>query len=956
MPNILSRIHLSSLCQRFLLASGLVGGGALLAAAGLAMRAPESVLEEFTLAPRNEATQPENVAEMVGWYARYRPAKAGAEREIKAQSPFAAFALEPGLSVHPAVPADGFEAIYTCDVKLESAGKYRFGAELEGGTLQIAVVGGKLTEPVTLKFGPTPAAGRYTNWLELPAGTVTLQYSFTRSGDARTRMRAMWEKQGFGSAGFRAEPIPVTSARVPEKASEFVSAAHSVDRGRVLLSELGCVHCHALGEKPHVHDGKIMLDPLAPVPHRAAPSLDAVGTRASPEWITRWITDPTSIKKHAAMPAMFSGPDASKSAESLTHFLVSIAPAYTTESVATEPAGLALAQKTYQTLGCVACHGAKPGTEAAAIPLTGLAGKWNPSELAAFLLDPRKARPSGRMPSLNLTKQEADLLATHLVSSWGEPKTPTAPFVVDPQKAKMGRIMFSMKCASCHVVSDGAGGVISSPTKAKTLNELAGGGCLDPKGTGKAPRYDLTDGDRAALVAAIAELKKWTVKGGELAAAPMDRAHLTIDALSCRNCHEVHGEGGLAPEIDKFFTTLGEADLGEEGRVPPRLNGTGTKLTTSWMHEVFERAGRARPYMGARMPQFGEEHVGQFPESLAMIEGVWPSTDKLEPQTSDEMVQGGRKLAGINGLNCISCHVVGNNAPAGSPGPDITMFASRLRYEWWVDYVHAPSRYKPGTKMPSFYENGVGAVSDVFGGDSVKQADALWAYFNLGEFMPAPEGLTKSDGYVIKVGTRPVVMRMFMKDAGSRGIAVGYPESLGSIHFAFDAEQVRLSDAWQGAFLNASGAWAGRGGNTAGGQGSIVWTAPPGPALVFGAEPKQWPTLTGRDGGYRFRGYRLDEKGVPTFDYEATLTGKIAVQISERFEPTADKRIKRTFTVTGLPDGQRIWLRQGKSATENASILNVAEVRTSGANDDTLLGVTPKTAGQPVSFSVTSKP
>ncbi|MBC7770903.1 MAG: cytochrome c, partial [Pyrinomonadaceae bacterium] len=629
MPNILTQTFTSSICQRVVLLSGLALGATLLAASGLVMGVASEETNEFGTAEtgtgfsvEHPSRQPAQADELVGWYARYRPSKAGVDKEVKTHAPYAAMALEPGQSVHPSIPADSLEAIYTCDINIESAGKYRFGAEVEGGSLQIAVLGGKMAEPMTLKFGPTPPAGRYTNWIDLSAGTVTLQYTFQRNGPVKTRLRAMWEKQGFGSAGFRPEPIPVSSSRVPEKAADAVNAAIGVDRGRVLLSELGCVHCHSVGEKPHTHDGKTVLDPFSPVLHRAAPLLEEVGTRASAQWITNWVTDPSSIKRHAKMPAVFTGADAAKFADSITHFLVSLSPGHTVESVATEPLGLALAQKTYQTLGCVACHGEKPGVEDAPVPLTGLAGKWNPSELSAFLLDPRKARPEGRMPSLNLTRQEADLLATHLVSSWGEAKAPAAPFVVDQNKVQMGKMVFAMKCASCHTLSDGKGGVIQSTSKARSLMDLGSGGCLNANAGGSAPRYDLVESDRAALTSAITAIKKWATgagagKAGVLAAAPMDKAHLTIDALSCRNCHVVHGSGGLAPAIDKFFTTLGEADMGEEGRVPPRLNGTGTKLTTSWMHDVFEHAGRARPYMGARMPQFGEENVGMLPEALA---------------------------------------------------------------------------------------------------------------------------------------------------------------------------------------------------------------------------------------------------------------------------------------------------------------------------------------------------
>jgi len=932
----------------------------LLAAVGLTPAESSSIENvSFASTVNQRANPPDAPAGVPGWYARYSPGTTAAVKEIKTQAPYAAFALEKGQSTHPGATAKDLQATFDADVTLDAAGKYRFGAEVEGGSLQITVLGERMAAPITLKLSTTPAGGRFTNWIDLPAGKVSVQYQFKRTGDARARLRSLWQRQGFGKTGFRVEPIPPTLAKVPDQTAGAVREAQKADHGRVLLSELGCVHCHTM-EAEHRHNaGAPAANPLEPFVHSPAPSLQNIGSRASPYWLTKWMADPQGEKPGCGMPGVLRGKDMGTDAESITHFLVSLSPGFQREAVATEPAGLALAKKTYQSLGCVACHGAEPGVKTAPIPLTGLAGKWNPSELSQFLMDPRKVRESGRMPSLNLNKQEADLLATHLITSFGESKAPTTPFTVDAAKATAGRAAFAARgCASCHSVTDAKGVAVESEVHAAPLAALGTGGCLDPKGTPKAPKYTLASSDREAITLALAQIKSWTGgKGvGTLAASPIDKAHLTIDQLSCRNCHEVHGVGGVSDSVNEFFTTIGEADLGDEGRLPPRLLGTGAKLTTAWMHQVLEDAGRARPYMASRMPQFGAEHVGFLSEQLAAIEGVWPNSDATEPESNDEMVQNGRTLAGVNGLNCISCHLVGDNAPAGTPGPDMQMFGARIRYEWWMNYVHAPSRYKPGTKMPSFYENGPGTVTSIYGGDSVKQADALWSYFNLGEFMPAPEGLTKPEGFVIKVGARPVIMRSFLKEAGSRGIAVGFPETMGGLHFAFDAERVRLVDAWQGSFLNASGAWAGRGGNVTGGQGSAYWTAPAGPSIVIGAQPKEWPTQSGRDAGYRFKGYRLDENGFPTFEYDVTLADKKVVRVAERFEPLADKRIKRTFEIRGVPSGSQIWLRAGRGAIENTSIMNVAEVKTTGKDDDQVVSVSATAANQPISFSVTIKP
>jgi len=949
-------------------AAGLAAAAGVMAAIGFAPRSElatgfieglsERIPAELPLAA---IAQAEN-GEIPGWFARYA-GSGGGSNEIKTHAPYAAFALEAGQSVHPGVPAAGLTATFDAEVTTDAAGKYRFGAEVEGGTVQIKILGERMTAPITVRSGPTQAAAgpKFSEWIDLPVGKVTLQFQFKRAGNQKARLRSMWERQGFGRAGFRSEPIPPTSATVPSGVRSEVESAMSSDRGRVLLGELGCVHCHNTSDAD-MHPGHMaeLASSFATIPHWAAPNLQEVGKRASPYWITKWMADPQGEKPGCGMPAVLRGKDMGTDAENITHFLVSLSPGgFETESVANEPAGLDLAKHTYQSVGCVACHGATPGQKDAPIPLTGLSGKWNPSELAEFLLDPRKDRPSGRMPSLVLNRQEADLIATHLISTFGESSAPKNPFKVDQAKADAGRTAFAARgCASCHSVKDSKGVVVEPLVKANPLASLGTGGCLDPKGTPKAPKYQLTEADRKALTAAIGDLKSWMGGKGAagLAASNFADAQLAVSALSCRNCHVAYGTGGLSADADKLFRTIGEADLGEEGRVPPRLTSPGMKLTTQWLHEVLENAGRARPYMAARMPQFGARNVSHIAEGFGLIEGVWPNSAVGEPPSDDDTVQAGRKLAGITGLNCISCHVVGDNAPAGTPGPDMTMFASRLRYEWWMDYVHAPGRFKPGTRMPAFYENGTGTVTAVYGGDSIKQTNALWSYFNLGQFMPVPEGIAKPEGFVIKVGSRPMVMRSFMRDAGSRGIAVGFPDALGGIHFSFDAAKVRLVEAWQGTFLNASGAWAGRGGNVTGGQGSEVWEAPAGPAVVIApTEPKEWPRTVGKDAGYSFKGYRLDERGFPTFEYEVTASDDSKVQVAERFESTPEKKIKRTFEFTGLKDGAKAFVHAGKGFEEAAAGSSGSTVTTSKTGDDTVVSVV-GAAGKPVSVSMTIKP
>src|SRR5262249_6169169 len=176
-------------------------------------------------------------------------------------------------------------------------------------------------------------------------------------------------------------------------------------------------------------------------------------------------------------------------------------------------------------------------------------------------------------------------------------------------------------------------------------------------------------------------------------------------------------------------------------------------------------------------------------ENSAAAAGSAPGIDREAPAIA------GRQLAGSNGLNCITCHSFGARPSAGTPGLDFLQFAKRLRREFWERYALAPARFKPETRMPSYFPDGKSALTTLFDGRATRQIDALWAWFERCERMPAPDGVPTGERMILAVGDRPKVFRTFLERAGSRGIAVGNPSGL---HFAFDAERIQLVEAWQG--------------------------------------------------------------------------------------------------------------------------------------------------------------
>lgn len=883
----------------------------------------------------DQPTTPPAVEETLsGWYAVYT----GGETVVKSHAASASFALPPGATIDPQIAPSGFVAEYSTEIRVNDPGKYRFGAEVEGGSALITVFDAKSG----VKLGSVSAdasvkaTSANTPFLPLAKGGIQVVVKFSRRGDAAARLRTVWEMESIRDQGFRSEAVPIAATKVPKFGRIAAEAAKLTRRGRTLLGELGCTSCHAGA------DGK---SSNSAVQVRQAPLLGEIGRRARPDWLLKWVLDPQALKPGSHMPDVLGdSPKDKADAEAIVQYLVAphLASA-STDPAANEQDVIAQGRYYFHSVGCVACHGPLESPAAAFIYEQGLskklpeykgfaaygdlAGKWRPAALSEFLQDPSRVHPGGRMPNMNLSTAEADLIATYLVNKFSEANEP-ATFKADVSKIETGKAAFAARgCADCHQIGHNLPSVAST-LKTKALPGLtAGKGCLDPKST-TSPRYTLSDADRAALAAAVIPASK-----AQAAPAPIDASHRQIEGLSCLACHVKDDEGGPAKQINAYFRTLNETELGDEGRLPPNLTGVGFKLTTSWLKTVLTQHGQARPYMGVRMPQFGEAHVAPMVASFAAEAGIWPNADRTEPKPSDEVAAAGRKLVGDSALNCISCHVFGDYPAAGTPGPNITTFSERLRYDWWRVYIMNPHRFKVGTRMPNFYLAGIGAVKDVLDGDPEKQADAMWAYFNLGDFAPVPSGINTGDGMTVLVGDRPMVLRTFLKDAGSRGIAVGFPSGL---HFAFDAGESRLVDAWRGGFIDASGAWAGRGGNVSDEKGTMQWKAPAGPALIpeLGTGALGWPKVTSSKTTGKFKGYALDKQGVPTFMY--TIGSAV---IRERFEPGSESDVlfRRSFGVemaanTGIA---KLFVNAGKGKVSIADQQNCKAIERAGDDGST---------------------
>ena len=485
-------------------------------------------------------------------------------------------------------------------------------------------------------------------------------------------------------------------------------------------------------------------------------------------------------------------------------------------------------------------------------------------------------------------------------------------FVLDASKVEKGRELFaSLGCAACHDRKDG-GRQIQSNLEAPALASLnVGKGCLSGSAQG-IPNFDLTSVQSEALAAAISV--------DPPAAAPtadMSLVH-TMKSLNCYSCHQRNGIGGAESDRNRVFVST-IPEMGDEGRLPPPLDGVGDKLRADWIENVIGKGNKSRPYMKTYMPRFGDSHGKQLAKHFASLDQRTEAeiTETNEPNSKVAAI--GRRMVGKKGLACISCHTFGKFKSTGIQAIALDTMAKRIREDWFHRYLPDPQRYRPGTRMPTGFPEGKSTVQDIYDGDQAKQLTAMWAFLEKGVKGGVPEGIV-AGAMELKPDDKPVIYRNFISGVSPRGIAIGYPEKA---NLCWDADRMSLSLLWQDRFIDAAKHWVGRGQGTQDPLGGgVLKFEPSSPIAQLETTDSAWPDEPPRERGYQFLGYRLDEQGRPTFRYRTD-----SLEIADKPVPVLGELVshfKREIRVTPLAVAKvagNVYFRAavGKSITKDDS-------------------------------------
>ncbi|MBI1371287.1 MAG: c-type cytochrome [Phycisphaera sp.] len=666
-----------------------------------------------------------------------------------------------------------------------------------------------------------------------------------------------------------------------------------IQTGALLWNELRCGACHAGPD-------------VTPIAMRSAPDLSEVGARVAPDYLQRFIANPSSTHAGTMMPDVLASQSPERRAEiatAITHYLVQRSTrGFHADAVAERD--IAAGRALFHDIGCVACHSPRDenGREAMAessVTLSQVSAKYSVDSLSAFLFQPTRVRPSGRMPDMKLTKDESRAIAGYLIGANG---THAAALAVQGDLATLGRRYFQQfNCTACHAI-DGT----AAPAQAKARDALASeSGCLSDK-PGAAPRFHLSDEQRLALREFIAA-KSVTLT---------DKAKIdvTLVAFNCIGCHARDDYGGVSAARDRYFVS-DEKELGDEARLPPQLTLAGAKLQTLWMRKVLFDGQSVRPYMHTRMPQFGEGNLGRLPDLLAGVDRIDPvAFTTPEGDTEKAYRAAGQLLVGDKGLNCIACHNFNTNASPGFKGLDLITTTERLNPSWFYRFLRSPLSFRGRIVMPSFWPDGHAARTDILNGNTDTQIQAIWYYLTLGRSARDPSGI-HSVGTKLEVTDTTRTYRGRSRVAGFRGVAVGFP---GGLSYAFDAETGAISALWRGDFVNVS--WGGQGAGDFNPAARAV-TLPQDLSLYrLASDDEPWPLLPKMDKehpvnpdplypknrGYQFKGYYFDDKSIPTFMYR---TGDVEIEDRSMADTSSEHAVlKRVIRFTS-PSDQVVWFR-----------------------------------------------
>jgi mono/diheme cytochrome c family protein len=422
-----------------------------------------------------------------------------------------------------------------------------------------------------------------------------------------------------------------------------------------------------------------------------------------------------------------------------------------------------------ESVGCLGCHVVDEKDRSAAgprrtfgQPLQSIGSKTSYTWIYNWVRDPRHYSPETYMPDLRLTDGEAADIAAYLFSLKGgdgtlpkaavdakvvdevlldylkatmpfeEARTKLASMNADQKQLELGsRVIGRYGCFGCHDIKGfektQSIGVELTEEASKLVSRLDfafvdiphtklawfqqklddprsfdQGRVLTPAEKLRMPDYHLSDREKQLLVTAIMSFQRQIQPPAALPSLGARREFLRVgrnltQRRNCVACHELEGNGG------DYRTLVTDATL-----APPLLTPEGAKVQPDWLYAFLRAPITIRPWLNVRMPTFGlgDNHLNEVIQYFQAIPNQIRPFRTHDVVTASNASAGGKELFDL--LRCQQCHVLGaipTDQPTANLAPDLRMAVERLNPEWIEDWLKAPARIQPGTRMPAFWPN-----------------------------------------------------------------------------------------------------------------------------------------------------------------------------------------------------------------------------------------------------------
>lgn len=833
-----------------------------------------------------------------------------------------------GESPSPYVASERFSVSYRGDITIPRDGKYQF-TVIARGKVKLTIDGKVAVGPEAADANPAAGAEAVSltsGFANYEAGPKSILCEFEKTA-SDARLQLLWE-----SDDFRRVPVPATAFThdaAVEKETPF-DGALAFERGKNIFEAQRCGACHPRSDANNPAPG---------------PDFTEIGSRIRGEWIFQYLKNPAAHRTSARMPAFFSNSDVSKNERAdVARFLDSLKMTGKRAESKHSPNN-DNGKKLFATRGCVACHGATGDVH---VPLDAVGSKYtDETALADFIQYPLKTHPAGTMPEMRISRDECLDIASFLMKKRDandeNPLPPPADGDTTEKSRERGlQTIRDLKCLACHTLANEA-----APAKARGFD----GEMLEPRGKGcfgeltknaphgASPTYGhLTEREASDLYHYVS--KKAETRGSKSLTYETPRM---IQKFGCLQCHAKDGVGGGISELQK--AALGSAHEQELEQVgPPDLSGVGSKLRPEWLKEMFSSDTRARPWIQLRMPHFGPA-AEILAKGLAAVDGEELDSPAPKKTTNPNAGVVGQDLIGKKGFTCTACHDLAGWAASvafvDARGPDLILTPRRVREHWFRAWLADPQALVPGTKMPTFFPNGISTLAGRHGLDTDGQMTALFEYLTLGEKAPLPAGVANNNGWSWVAEGRPAILRTPFDEA-PRTICVGFP---GGVSIAYDAEKGRLYKVWEGGFLRMNGTqWTGQHGPYPTPEGKVLWSD----AKDIG----RW-LIEGSDAKPVYRGYK-EKNGNFTFETELAVSGG-PVHVEERFVAGMNAKgaaqVDRYITIRGHDAKTRLICDIYKNTAAGAAVPSVV-----GRSDNGSVSVSKSIGAGTTSFTIQVAP